>query len=224
MPFVLGMWNWSGAMKTHTVNEPLAAGTRIGILGGTFDPIHVGHLILAEEAYHQLELDAVYLVPAGDPPHKQDRVITLVAHRLNMVELAIVESNHLWVSRIDADRPGPHYATEMVHLFRQEVGVDAELFFLMGLDSLRDFPTWHQPQLILEHCTLVAFSRPTITMDWASLQKTLPDIQKQLILLDMPALEIDSTTLRKRLEAGVTVHYQVPHAVISYIEKHGLYS
>ncbi len=202
---------------------PLANNSRIGIFGGTFDPIHLGHLILAEEARAQLQLDAVYFVPVGDPPHKQDRQITAVEHRIRMVELAIAEDACFGISRVDADRPGPHYAVDMLRLLQEALGVQAELYFLMGLDSLRDLPLWHDPQGLVARCKLVALSRHAVTLDWARLEATLPGLRQRVISLDMPEIEISSSDLRLRLQAGRTIHHQVPGAVEAYIYKYGLY-
>src|SRR5690606_23878347 len=121
----------NGSERLHPVHDPAYNGDlnrpRIAIFGGTFDPIHIGHLILAEEAYFQLALDRVYLVPAGDPPHKQNRRLTPVAKRLTMCELATADIDYIGISRVDADRPGPHYTADMVRLMREEVGPDAKL-------------------------------------------------------------------------------------------------
>ena len=113
----------------------------IGIFGGTFDPIHIGQLILAEEAWFQLKLDRIYIVPAGEPPHKQDRRLSPVEDRIRMAELATADIDYIKVSRIDADRPGPHYTADMVRLVRERIGKETEVYFLMGLDSLGDLPT-----------------------------------------------------------------------------------
>ncbi len=199
------------------------ASTRVGIFGGTFDPIHIGHLILAEEACFRLALDRVYLVPVGDPPHKQDRGITPIAHRLMMTELAVADAKALWVSRVDADRPGPHYTNDTVQLLRQQVGTDTELYFLMGMDSLRDLPTWRHPQWLIQACTLVVLTRHDIEIDWAQLEAALPGIRERTILLDMPELEIASHTLRDRIRSGAPISHQIPRMVEAYITKHGLY-
>ncbi|MEZ4861349.1 MAG: nicotinate-nucleotide adenylyltransferase [Caldilineaceae bacterium] len=196
---------------------------RIGIYGGTFDPIHIGHLILAEEARFQLQLDRVYLAPAGDPPHKQSQPITPVRYRVQMAELATAELEHIWVSRVDADRPGPHYTTDMVRLMREQVGPTAELYFLMGMDSLRDLPTWQHPQWLIEQCKVVALTRHDVTIDWTVLEAALPGIRERVILLDMPELEIASHTLRERIRKGWPICYQMPPAVAAYIRKHQLY-
>jgi len=198
-------------------------GQRIGIFGGTFDPIHIGHLILAEEARFQLQLDRVYLVPAGDPPHKQNRDLTPISHRLMMAELATADMEGLWVSRVDADRPGPHYTNDAVRLLQQQVGVDTQLYFLMGMDSLRALPTWHHPEWLIQQCTLVVLTRHDIEIDWTQLQAALPGLRERVILLDMPELEVASHTLRDRIQSGAPICYQVPRLVEAYIQKHSLY-
>ena len=219
-------------MKTHLANRKRTsvadlsdqrACHRIGVFGGTFDPIHIGHLILAEEAWFQLKLDCVYLVPAGDPPHKQDRRLTLVEHRIRMAELATAEIDYLQVSRIDADRPGPHYTVDMVRLLRQQVGPAVEIYFLMGMDSLRDLPKWYDPAWLVENCTLVALSRHDVELDWEKLNAALPGIRDRVIILDMPELEIASHAIQARVRDGQPIRHQLPRAVEAYIYKHGLY-
>jgi nicotinate-nucleotide adenylyltransferase len=202
---------------------PLASNQRVGVFGGTFDPIHLGHLILAEEAWSQLGLDAVYFVPAGSPPHKQVQCIAPVGARLCMVELATATVEYFRISRVDIDRPGPHYAGDMVQLLQAELRPATELFFLMGMDSLRDLPIWHNPTQLLNHCRIVAFGRPGATPDWPALEDALPGLRERVILLDMPQLEISSSNLRARLQAGRTIRHQAPPAVEAYIRKHGLY-
>lgn len=196
---------------------------RIGVFGGTFDPIHVGHLILAEEAWYQLKLDWIYLAPAGDPPHKQDRNLTSVQDRLCMAELATADVDYLKVSRIDADRPGPHYTVDMVRLLRQQVNPDVEIYFLMGMDSLRDLPIWHDPTWLVENCRLVALSRHDVELDWSRLEAALPGIRDRVIILDMPEIEIASHIIQARVRNGQPIRHQVPRLVEAYIYKHELY-
>ena len=209
------------------LTDPAGSGTRtvrrLGIFGGTFDPVHIGHLILAEEAWFHLKLDGVILIPAGDPPHKQGRRLSPVAHRIAMCELAIQGIDHLCVSHIDADRPGPHYASDMVRLVRDMVGVTTELYFLMGMDSLRDLPTWHEAAWLVENCKLVALSRHDVTLDWDRLETALPGIHHRVIILDMPELEIASHTIQQRVRLGQPIRHQVPQVVEEYIHEHGLY-
>jgi nicotinate-nucleotide adenylyltransferase len=196
---------------------------RLGILGGTFDPIHVGHLILAEEAWYQLGLEKVLLVPAADPPHKRDRLLSPVAHRVAMIELAIADNPHLQLSRVDVDRPGPHYTVDMVHLLYDQHGPGTDLYFLMGLDSLADLPNWHQPQVLMDLCNLVALNRPDSGLDWDSLEQSLPGIRWRVIFLPMPELEISSSTIQQRVRQGRPIRYQVLPPVEAYIREHGLY-
>ncbi|GAB4566730.1 MAG: nicotinate-nucleotide adenylyltransferase [Anaerolineae bacterium] len=196
---------------------------RIGILGGTFDPPHIGHLILAEEAWFQLRLDRVLLVPAGDPPHKRGLPLSPAEHRVKMVELAIADNPHFELSRVDVDRPGPHYTVDMVHLLREQFPPSTELFFLMGLDSLADLPRWHRAEELVAICRLVALSRPDVHLDWAYLEAALPGIRQRVVLLDMPELEIASHIIQERVRQGRPIRYQVLPAVEAYIREHGLY-
>lgn len=202
---------------------PERGSLRIGIFGGTFDPIHIGHLILAEEAWFQLGLDRVYLVPAGDPPHKQNRRLAGVEHRIRMAQLATADSDYIRVSRVDADRPGPHYTADMVRLVRERVDSQVELYFLMGMDSLGDLPNWHEAQWLVENCRLVALSRHDVQIDWDRLNSALPGIQEKVIILDMPELEIASNIIQRRVRAGQPIRYQVPRLVERYIHEHKLY-
>lgn len=196
---------------------------RVGILGGTFDPIHIGHLILAEEAWFQLQLDRVYLTPAGDPPHKVGRQLAPVRNRLHMAELATADIDYIIVSSIDADRPGPHYTSDMVRLLQAEAGLNTELYFLMGMDSLRDLPTWHEAAWLVEHARLVALSRHDVKLNWDALEAALPGIRSRVIILDMPELEIASHVIQQRVRNGQPIRHMVPRSVEAYISKHNLY-
>ncbi len=196
---------------------------RVGILGGTFDPPHIGHLILAEEARDQLHLDKVLFVPAGDPPHKRDRRLTPVQHRLAMVSLAIAENPAFFLSRVDADRPGPHYTVDMVHIIRQQYPPPVDLYFLMGFDSLADLPNWYKPEELLAMCQLVALTRFDVELDWDVLESRLPGVRRRVRILDMPELELASHVIQERVRQGRTIRYQVLSTVEAYIYKHGLY-
>ncbi|RLT32258.1 MAG: nicotinate (nicotinamide) nucleotide adenylyltransferase [Chloroflexi bacterium] len=203
---------------------PEQGSLRIGIFGGTFDPIHIGHLILAEEAWFQLGLDRVYLVPAGDPPHKQLRRLAGVEHRIRMAQLATADSDYIRVSRVDADRPGPHYTADMVRLVRERVDSRVELYFLMGMDSMGDLPNWREAQWLVENCRLVALSRHDVQIDWDRLNAALPGVQEKVIILDMPELEIASNIIQRRVRTGQPIRYQVPRLVERYIHEHKLYT
>jgi len=206
------------------VDSPQFANSRVGVLGGTFDPIHIGHLILAEEARDQLDLDLVYFVPAGDPPHKRDRHLTPVAQRVHMTELALAGNAAFRVSRVDADRAGPHYTVDMVQIIQDQLPRGSELFFLMGFDSLTELPTWHEPARLIAACHLVALTRHDIDVDWAELEAALPGIRQRVTLLDMPELEIASHQLQQRIREGRSIRYLVPDEVCAYIREKGLYS
>ena len=201
----------------------LSPGPRIGVLGGAFDPVHIGHLILAEEARDQLGLATVYFVPAGDPPHKRDRRLAPVEDRLRMIELAIAGNSTFRVSRADADRPGPHYTLDMVRIFQQQLPPSGELYFLMGYDSLIELPNWHQPAELVAACRLAALTRYAVPLDWSYLEASLPGIRDRVTLLDMPELEIASHQIQARVRQGRTIRYLVPEEARAYIQEKELY-
>jgi nicotinate-nucleotide adenylyltransferase len=200
------------------------ANPRVGVLGGTFDPIHLGHLILAEEARDQLGLSVVYFVPAGDPPHKQGRRLAPVEDRLRMIELAIAGNDAFQASRADADRPGPHYTLDMVRILQSQIPPGGELYFLMGYDSLAELPTWHRAPELVAACHLVALTRYDVPLDWDYLESRLPGVRQRVTLLDMPELEIASHQIQARVLEGRTIRYLVPDGVCEYIVLKGLYS
>jgi nicotinate-nucleotide adenylyltransferase len=196
---------------------------RIGVFGGTFDPIHIGHLILAEEAWFQLRLDCVFLAPAGNPPHKRGRRLADVEDRVRMAEMAAADSDYVLISRIDADRPGPHYTSDLVRLLQRQAGPDTDIYFLMGMDSLRDLPTWHEAAWLVDNARLVALSRHDVELDWEALESALPGVRSRVTILDMPELEISSHVIQQRVRNGQPIRHMVPRAVEAYIRKHGLY-
>ncbi len=194
---------------------------RIGVLGGTFDPIHYGHLAAAEEARAKLSLREVIFVVAGVPPHKLDEEITPVEDRYAMVELAIASNPHFSLSRIDIDRPGPSYTVDTIALLRQKY--TEEIYFIMGMDSLMEIDTWHEPQRLIRLCRLVAVERPGYEPDLERLEETIPGITARTEIIDMPEMEISSTDLQRRVHQGLPIKYQVPPEVEEYIYKHRLY-
>jgi nicotinate-nucleotide adenylyltransferase len=196
---------------------------RLGILGGTFDPIHHGHLVAAEEAHLQLALDRVWFLPAGNPPHKPDRPISPAPHRLRMVELAIDDKPYFAISRVDVERPGPCYTVDTLELLRAEWGMEPTIFFIMGADSLADIKTWYQPQRLLELCELAVVGRPRVEMDLPRLERQLPGLIERVHWVQMPYLEISSSDLRARIREGLPISYLVPPAVEAYIQEQGLY-
>ena len=196
---------------------------RLGIFGGTFDPIHHGHLVAAEEARHQLELDRVLFVPARVPPHKPAGPITPASHRVRMVKLAIAGNPHFAVSRVDVDRPAPSYTVETMELLRAEWGPGPRFFFIEGPDSLSDIVSWYRPQRLIELCELAVVARPGGEIDLPQLESRLPGLSARLHWVEMPLLEISSTDLRARVRAGRPISYLVPLKVEAYIHRHGLY-
>jgi nicotinate-nucleotide adenylyltransferase len=197
---------------------------RIGILGGTFDPIHVGHLVVAEDVWYRLDLSEILFVPAREPPHKQHRPVSPVADRLAMVERAIAGNPHFRLSRADVDRPGMSYSVDTVRTIRAEVGPSAEIFFIIGADSLVDLPTWREPNLLLELCQIVAVNRPGYPpLDLARLEPTVPRAGERILCLDVPSLDVAASEIRRRVADGWPITYLVPSAVQSYIAERRLY-
>ncbi len=196
---------------------------RIGVLGGTFDPIHIGHLVIAEEARVELELEQVVFIPAGLPPHKLDYPLSPVEHRLAMVELAIASNPRFTISRVDIDRPGPSYSVDTIELLRGQWGAGVGIYFIMGSDSLRDILTWHEPQRLIRLCYFAVVNRPGYQADLEELETFLPGIASRVRMLHAPELAISSTEIRRRVHEGLPIKYQVPEAVEAYICQHHLY-
>jgi nicotinate-nucleotide adenylyltransferase len=194
---------------------------RLGLFGGTFDPIHLGHLILAEQCREACRLDRVWFVVAGTPPHKPgDR--TAVTHRLEMVRIAIAGHASFAVSEIETTRPGPHYSVETLESVRRDRPGD-DLFFLIGADSLADLPMWREPAKIAQLATIVVVNRPGLEeVDPASLPDFGPG-SHPLMAVTIPPIGVASSDLRRRLAECRTIRYMVPRAVEAYIEAQGLY-
>jgi nicotinate-nucleotide adenylyltransferase len=190
-----------------------------GLMGGTFDPIHVAHLIIAEEALDRLGLDRVIFVPSARPPHKPGSEITPVEHRLEMVRLAVADNPRLSVSDIEARRDDTSYTIETVSALETELGGDEKLYFIMGSDSLAQFFTWKDPLDLLSACEFVVVPRPG-----AAIEDGDPRIREKATVLDMPMLDVASSDIRSRLRAGRSVRYLVPGPVRAYIEAKNLYS
>ena len=200
---------------------------RFGVLGGTFDPIHIGHLIIAQEAVSTLQLDRLFFLPAGDPPHKRNRYIASAAHRLRMVELALAGNPAFAVSLVDVQRSGPSYTEDTLKLLHKQWGPATEIYFVIGWDMLDDLLTWHDPAAVVQQADkLVAVHRPGYEDDaryLAHLEVVLPGILQRLVLLEAPQFAISSSDLRQRIATGRPVRYQVPEAVEQYMLAHKLY-
>jgi nicotinate-nucleotide adenylyltransferase len=199
---------------------------RLGIFGGTFDPVHYGHLLLAECCREECRLDAVWFMPAAVAPHKQDRAPTPAQQRIEMLELAIAGNLAFSVCRYEADRGGVNYTVDTLERLHAE-NPDAELFLLLGADMLADLPNWRSPARVCELALPVAVRRPGCRpLDVDRLGKILPSeriAQIRRYQVEMPEVAISSTDLRGRIELGQSIHYRTPRAVGMYIETHGLY-
>ncbi|MCB9420691.1 MAG: nicotinate (nicotinamide) nucleotide adenylyltransferase [Ardenticatenaceae bacterium] len=198
-------------------------GRRIGLLGGTFDPPHLGHLWVAETAREQLALDQMLFLPVGEPPHKQDRSVTAVAHRLAMTKLAIATNPDFVLDTTDMDRPLPHTTHTLLPLLHQAYP-DSQLWFLIGADSLHDFPTWEQPEQIITQCRLAVYPRPGVMIDWPKLETAVPGIETAVDLIKGPIMSISSSGIRNWRRQGHSVCYLVTTDVLNYIEANKLYT
>jgi len=195
----------------------------IGILGGTFDPPHYGHLALAENGRQQLDMERVLFVLAGQPPHKPDRPIAPAHHRVAMIEAAIAGNPAFAISRVDLDRPGPHYTVDMLALL-QEQYPNTDLVFLIGEDSLAQFLNWRDPEGIIRQARLAVMRRPGSQANLAALKAELPGLPDRLTWLDAPYLDLAASDLRRRVRAGLSLRYLVPPDVEAYIRTHHLYT
>ncbi|HMB24118.1 MAG TPA: nicotinate-nucleotide adenylyltransferase [Anaerolineales bacterium] len=196
---------------------------RIGLFGGTFDPPHLGHLILASEARSQLELTRLLWTVTPNPPHKQDLDITPLEHRLAMVKLAIEDNPSFEISRVEIDRPGPHYTADTIRLVAEQ-NPEAEIVPVIGGDSLQDLPTWHAPKEILYAAHWVGvMRRPGEEVNLEQLERELPGIKSKVHYVEAPLLEIASREIRSRVAAGKPFRYYLPGPVYEYIEQHHLY-
>lgn len=197
---------------------------RIGLFGGTFDPPHLGHLILASEAQSQLELDRLLWILTPEPPHKLDQRITPTEHRLAMVNLAIGDNPLFELSRVELDRPGPHYTLNTIRLIAEQ-NPGAEIILIIGGDSLRDLPTWREPREIVAACHEIGvMKRPHENAVLDELERDLPGIRAKIRYVDTPLLEIASRELRNRIAEGRSVRYYLPTSVREYIEQKRLYN
>lgn len=195
----------------------------IGIFGGTFDPPHVGHFILAAEFLDQLGLDRVYWVLTPNPPHKPDRTITPVNLREKMLRLILDEDPHFVLSRVDIDRPPPHFAADTVKIFRDN-HPNCELTYLIGEDSLRDLPVWERPQQLIDRIDhLGVYSRPGVDPDLVEITDEIKGLSEKMVRISEPLIQISSSEIRRRIREGKPYRYFLPVAVYSFIKEHDLY-
>ena len=194
---------------------------RIGILGGTFDPIHFGHLAIAEDARVTLGLERVLIIPAAQQPFKRGQRVTRGEQRMAMVELACAGNPALTPSAIELARAGVSYtATTLEELRAQSIG---ELFFILGADAVNDLPKWYRAGVIPELAQIVAVERPGVVVEHSALLAALPTLQGRLTLLDGPHLNLSSTEIRQRAATGRSLRYLTPDAVVEYICRGRIY-
>ncbi len=196
---------------------------RLGIFGGTFDPPHVGHLILAAEARDQLDLDCTIWVLTPDPPHKRGQNISPLPQRLRMVELAIGDDAGFRLSHVDIERPGPHYSVDTVGMLREQYP-DRELFYLMGGDSLHDLPNWRRPNDFLGLLDGIGvMRRPGDDIDLSELMEKLPELKHKLNFVTAPLLEISAQQIRRRAREERAFRYYLLPSIYEFIQREKIY-
>lgn len=196
---------------------------RIGIMGGTFDPIHMGHLITAEMVRADAHLDEVLFIPSARPPHKDGARAASAEDRLTMTQYAVQENPFFSVSDIELRRDGLSYTVDTIRELRTALG-DAEIFFITGADAMNDLYLWHEPEQLLRSCQFIVATRQGVPLDEILIaEKFAAEERSHITVLPTPHLEISSTTIRARIRAGLSIRHLVPRAVEEYIEKRGLY-
>jgi nicotinate-nucleotide adenylyltransferase len=195
---------------------------RLGIFGGSFDPPHRAHLALARQACRELHLSRVLWVLTPDPPHKDRPDLTPYPLRRKMLQAALAGHPEYELCEVEAERPGPHYTVDTVRILRER-NPGAEIYLLLGEDSLRDLPTWDRPGDLLPMCTLAVMRRAWAAADPVSLEKALPGISARTHLLKTAMIDISSTDIRERVRTGVTIHKMVPRPVEKIILSEGVY-
>ncbi len=197
---------------------------KIGVLGGTFDPIHKAHIMVAEETRTRLNLAEVLFMPAGQPWLKEDRPILPAEHRLQMIRLAIANQPCFKLSTMEIDRAGPSYTVDTITELQSKLGVGDGLFFILGWDNLAQLSRWKEPSRLIKMCHLVAVPRPGYSLpDLNALEVVIPGLSRRLILLDKPNIDMDATTIRNRVAQGLSIRHLVPEPVDKYIRQHKLY-
>lgn len=197
---------------------------KIGIMGGTFNPIHFGHLFLAENAYEQLGLDKVWFIPSKNPPHKRKPEDITEQQRIDMIQLAIQENPHFELSTLELEREGMTYTADTMKILREQ-NPNIAYYFIIGADSLFLMDQWYQPQVIFDNCTIAAANRDNA--DQSALEKQVQLLKKQfnanIILIDMPTVQVSSCNIRERVAARKSIRYYLPGSVREYIESKHLY-
>lgn len=210
------------SIESADVRNPLVK--RIGIMGGTFDPIHYGHLVTAEAALNSYHLEEVIFVPSGKPPHKKNYPVTEAEDRYLMTILAVATNARFRVSRMEIDRTGYSYTIDTIRGFKELFGQNTELYFITGADAILEILTWKNVKNLPELCQFIAATRPGFELEALDkVLKELPELKGRLHLLEVPALAISSSDIRKRVSEGRPIKYLLPETVEHYIYKTGLY-
>lgn len=197
---------------------------KVGIMGGTFDPIHLGHLATAESVREIFQLDKILFIPAARPPHKVNNNVTPELHRLMMTFLATKSNENFQVSPMEILRDGLSYTLETVNELHKKFGASTELFFIIGADSLKDLPTWYQAKELVSKCHFIATTRPNVKVKFSEVKKFFGKLGKEKIhQVTTPGIEISSTEIRRRVQEGLSIKYLVPEVVEEYIAKENLY-
>ena len=197
---------------------------KLGVLGGTFDPIHLGHLLIAEGARERLGLDLVLFIPTGQPYLRPDSPRASADHRLMMTRLGVADNPAFDVSDVEVERAGPTYTLDTLEALSGEHGEGLELFFVLGVDSARTLPRWHEPAQVLARCTPAVVLRPGAgEWDPRELDALCPGVSQRAVRLQGPQVDISGTELRRRIARGASVRYWVPRPVEEYIAQHKLY-
>lgn len=196
---------------------------KFGILGGTFDPPHNGHLYIAEAAQRALRLAQIVFMPAQQPPHKLGEPVSPLKTRVAMLHLALRHHPTFVLSLLEAERAGPSYTVDTLRALHNELALDAEIFFIMGEDSLVNFPTWHQPTEIVKLCKLAVLQRPGYDVDLDALEAQVPGVKKSVRMIRAPEVKISATDIRERVRRGESIRDLVPALVADYIQAHRLY-
>jgi len=193
------------------------------VLGGTFDPVHYGHLVIAGDARAYLDLEKVIFVPAYQPPHKPVGSYSAFEHRVRMLTLAISEDPYLEVSLLEAERGGASYTVDTLKALQARLGPDTSIYFIIGMDSLANLLEWHRPDQLIKLCRLVVAERAGYQVHLRALEAELPGLRQSLEMIDTPELSISSTDLQRRVRLGLPIRYQVPPSVEHYVSSQGLY-
>ena len=195
----------------------------IGLMGGTFDPPHHGHLAAAEEVRHRLGLEEILWVPAGNPPHKAHLPITAAAHRLAMLRLALRENPRFRVELYEIERPAPSYTADTLRALRERHPSD-ELVFLLGSDEFASLAAWREPHVIPKLARLAVMARARVRYDTSEVERAVPEVAGRYEIVPVPDLPLSSSALRDRVRSGLPIRYLVPDPVCEYIERTGLYN